>query len=679
MNVAAAVAAALSVLAPAVAAPAFAPPHATSMSRPASSEVTSYEPPAIAVIAIPDLRWTDLAAMPRLRAFAQSSAVGNMSVKTPGSRAGCADGLLTFGAGNRVSAGVNGCTVTPAAFMAARHAAQTGSFGANVGAFGEALHTAQLGVQALDPFAFPMLARPEDAQTSVPGEQSDAHLPVVSAAVDVDLYGVRPDRRAAAALQLDRKITGQLAEAPGASYLVIAGISDGATGPSHLHPLLISHPGWGNVELARPGSRPPYVELIDLAPTILHWLGRAAPDSMAGRVLRVTVTPARDAAAYDDQDRHAQAARSASKPLRWTLAIAVLAVVLLLVLTLRHVASNAAGVAATWLSRLVVAVPMGAFLLQLLPWWRWPSAAVVLALTAVAVIGALVMTVVARRGEVGALLVIPAATLVVLLLDQLAHSPLQLSDPLGDNPLIAGRFHGMGNIDFAVFATAALLCAGVVGGQLVAAGSRGEGVLIAGLIGGVALVVDGAPPFGDDAGGAVALLPAIAVMLGLLLGIRMTWRRALTVAVVAIVAISVIGIADHARGTGAQTHLGRFVGQVLHGGAGTVVERRLTAVGRSFGNVVFTLLALAVLAATVMCWDALQERVAPVPGLPAALAGVAVLAVLGTFLNDSGVAVAAFVLILAVAALGGSILGGSIMASTATKPTGSPHGGIIEA
>ena len=676
MRVAAAVAAALSVLALGAAAPALASPQATGISPPASSEMTSYEPPAISVIAIPDLRWTDLAAMPRLRAFAQSSAVGNLSVKTAGSRAGCADGLLTFGAGNRVSAGVNGCTVTPATFVAALHAAKSGSFGATVGAFGEALHSAQLGVHAIDPFAFPMLARPEDAQTSVPAEQSDAHFPVVSAAVDVDLYGVRPSRRAAAATQLDRKIAGQLAEAPGASYLIIAGISDGATGAPHLHPLLISHPGWHNVELARPGSRPPYVELIDLAPTILHWLGRAAPDSMAGRVLRVTATPARDAAAYDDEDVHAQAARTASKPLRWTLAISVLVVVLLLLLAMRRPSSNAAAVTATWLSRLVVAVPVGAFLLQLLPWWRWPGIAVVAAFALLAVIGAVAMTVAARRGEVAALLVAPAVTLVVLLLDQLAHSPLQLSDPLGDNPLIAGRFHGMGNIDFALFATAALLCAGVVGGHLVAAGSRGEGVLIAGLIAGVALVVDGAPPFGDDAGGAVALLPAIAVMLGVLLGVRVTWRRMLAIAVVAVVAISVVGVADHARGAGAQTHLGRFVGQVLHGGADTVVQRRVTAVGRSFGNVPFTLLVLAVIVAAVLCWPGFRQRVAPVPGLLAALAGVAVLAVLGTVLNDSGVAVAAFVLILAVTALGGSILGGSIPAATVTEPAGTS--GIIE-
>src|SRR5206468_1985314 len=100
--------------------------------------------------------------------------------------------------------------------------------------------------------------------------------------------------------------------------------------------------------------------------------------------------------------------------------------------------------------------------------------------------------------------------------DQLAGAPLQISAPLGDNPLIAGRFHGMGNIDFAVFAAAALLCAGVFGGQLVGRGHRAAGIAVAAAIGLVALVVDGAPPLGNDAGGAVTLLPAVVVLVGVL-------------------------------------------------------------------------------------------------------------------------------------------------------------------
>ena len=652
--------AALSVLAPTVATSAAVGSPADAGADASSSP--SYEPPAVVVVAVPDLRWSDLAAMPRLRAFAERATVGNLSVKTPGARAGCADGLLTFGAGNRVSAGVNGCRVSPTAYVAARHGADTGSFGAEVGALGDALFAAHLGTQALNPAAGPMLARSNPPGESLDSSATDAaaHLPVVSAVVDEGLYDARPGQRTAAAQLLDRQITGQLAELPEASYLVIAGISDGPTGSAHLHPLLISHPGWQHVELARPASPAPYVELIDLAPTILHWLGRSPPNEMSGRVLRVTNVAAGDPAAYDDQDRHAQAARSASKPVRWTLAIAALVVVLLVVFALRRrpQARDAAPVnrLAAWLSRLLVVVPVGTFLIQLLPWWRWPGVAVGAVLAGVAAIGAAAVALAARRGDGLAFLLIPMVTFVVLLLDQLSKASLQLSAPLGDNPLIAGRFHGMGNIDFAVFATAALLCAGVVGGHLVAAGSRGEGVLMAALIAGVALVVDGAPPFGDDAGGAAALLPAIAVLLGVLLRIRITWRRLTAVVGVAVVAIFVVGIADHARGAGSQTHLGRFVGQVLHGGAATVVERRAASVGRSFGNVVFTLLVVAVIGAVVTCWREIQQRTAELPGLPAALAGVAVLAVLGSLLNDSGVAVAAFVLILTIAALGGSVL-----------------------
>ena len=41
--------------------------------------------------------------------------------------------------------------------------------------------------------------------------------------------------------------------------------------------LLIRHPGWGHVELARPATSPPYVALIDLAPTLLQLVGRAPP------------------------------------------------------------------------------------------------------------------------------------------------------------------------------------------------------------------------------------------------------------------------------------------------------------------------------------------------------------------------------------------------------------------
>jgi len=611
--------------------------------------------PRVLVIAVPDLRWDDLAVMPRLRSFAASAAVGNLSVKTAAPRADCADGLLTFNAGDRVGSDINGCSVSGRAYAKARQDAAESSFGAQVGAFGHALRASRVITDALDADAVALLADAAGQVDERPDRTgSVADGPRVEAVVDDELYLGRPDQRVVTAGVLDQTIGEQLGEASGQTTVVIAGLSDAPTGHAHLHVLLVRHPGWGHVELARPSTPPPYVQLIDLAPTLLSLLDAPVPDAMAGRTLHPTRTPAHEWATYADQDRHAQAARTASKPLRYTLALATLLVLLLLALAGRGIGRGVTAPAAIWLARLVVAVPVTVVVLQLTTWWRWSALAVAAAVAAGAVLGAVLVTVAARRSPAMAVVAVPAVTLVVLLLDQLAGGPLQLSAPLGDSPLIAGRFHGVGNIDFAVFATAALLCAGVLGGALLARGRRAAGGLVAAGIGVLALIVDGAPPFGDDAGGAVALLPAVAVLLAVLLGVRVTWRRILLVTGVAVLAVFAVGVLDHARGSGAETHLGRFVGQLLHGSGGDDIRRRVTAVGRSFGTAPFTLLVVVAIAAAVAFHDPLRRRLATVPGLPAAAAAFATLAVLGTLLNDSGVVVAAFALVLAVGAVVGA-------------------------
>src|SRR4051812_39602022 len=68
--------------------------------------------PRVFIIGVPDLRWADLAYMPRLRSFAASAAVGNLSVKTAEPRTDCADGLLTFNAGDRVGTDITGCSLS---------------------------------------------------------------------------------------------------------------------------------------------------------------------------------------------------------------------------------------------------------------------------------------------------------------------------------------------------------------------------------------------------------------------------------------------------------------------------------------------------------------------------------------------------------------------------------------
>ena len=77
------------------------------------------------------------------------------------------------------------------------------------------------------------------------------------------------------------------------------------------------------------------------------------------------------------------------------------------------------------------------FLANALPWWRWSSWAYGgLVLGGCILIGAATAGV-ARRHRVAAMMAVPTFSVLVLTADQLAGSPLQLSAPLGDNPLSA--------------------------------------------------------------------------------------------------------------------------------------------------------------------------------------------------------------------------------------------------
>ena len=67
-----------------------------------------------------------------------------------------------------------------------------------------------------------------------------------------------------------------------------------------------------------------------------------------------------------------------------------------------------------------------------------------------------------------------------------------------------------------------------------------------------------------------------------------------------------------------------------------------------------TLLVVATAVVAIACRNALRERVTAVAGLPAALVGVATVALVGTVLNDSGVVVGGFAVIMALTVLAGA-------------------------
>ncbi|MDQ1696935.1 MAG: hypothetical protein QOJ03_2288 [Frankiaceae bacterium] len=605
----------------------------------------------VVIIAVPDLRWIDLETMPALSAFARTASVAELSVKTAAGTPRCADGSLTFSAGNRANADhtVVGCRITTATLTRLRLGALDSKFAAHVGAFGQALHNAGLTTAAVGESAVPLLA---DASGDVDFSKGSLGAALrradVVATVDDTLYYSPGLARIATTALVDQTIADQLAEVPAGATVMVAGTSDGAATPMHLHALLVRGPGWRHVALRSPSTRAPYVQLRDLAPTLLDVLGLPTPSTMVGRPAYDSGSSAASAVSYADDDDHAVTARDVGKRLRNLLAELGIAVVVLFVAGGWR---SDARTAATWLARFGVGIPVFSFLAQLLPWWQWGT----WAYTGIVAAGSAALGTavgwVARRDRVAGLLFGPAVTAAVLVVDQLVGAPLQLSAPLGDNPIVAGRFHGMGNTDFALLCTAAVLIAAVVAGRLASESRRGLGLVVAAGLCLLAMVVDAAPSLGDDFGGLLAMAPVTALLLALLAGVRLSWRRLLLIAVAAALLGCGVALLDYARPVAHQTHVGRFVGQVLHGGAARVVRRKLDASLGSFGNIAITGFVVVTAVAAMGGRRRLVPLLRTVPGLPAAAVAVAVLAVLGTFLNDSGVVVAATTLLLAVFAV----------------------------
>ena len=128
-----------------------------------------------------------------------------------------------------------------------------------------------------------------------------------------------------------------------------------------------------------------------------------------------------------------------------------------------------------------------------------------------------------------------------------------------------------------------------------------------------------------------------------------SWAVALAVAV---------GLLDYSRPEDNQTHAGRFVGDVLHGRAWTTVHRKADAVLGSLATPAVTAArrgrrrpGSALLARHFGCRCTRASELGP------PTAAVAVLAVLGSLLNDSGVFVAAAALLAFVPAAVAATLG----------------------
>ena len=617
---------------------------AASSAGPASSGNSAAPVGTVVVVAVPGLRWSDVdpSTTPALARLTSVGAIGALSVKAGPDVSCAADGLLTLLAGGRATAYGAPCGSSPPDPVAVARRNLASREQADVRVLVRAVTAGGGCLTATGPLSGLVGSGPSGSGPSGSGPNGSgpngsgpsgagtgSRPCVLTVRTTGPVGGTGADRRGAAHA-VDVVVAEADAARPTGSTMLVLGTSE-APGDrvAHLHVALAVGPGLDHGTLTSASTRRlGYVQLIDVTPTVLATLGLPVPRDLPGQPFTVHGSALSTATLVDLDDR-AVAQKRVTVPF-----FVVTIAGSLLLLCRRRWRPRAALVAA--------GLPAGSFLAGVAPWWS--SGVPLLALLVTSTLLALLLALVGERfpGRFGPAGAVCAATVLVLAGDLVTGAHLQITSPAGYSPLVAGRFAGIGNVAFGVYAAAGLLATAWL--------ARGRLVVVAG--GGLVLVaVDGAPPWGSDVGGVLALLPAL-VLLGLLVsGRRVSVVRLGLAGVAGAVVVTVLALADHARGPAAQTHLGRFVTQVQDGTAGTVLRRKADAVfGLLFHSPVTAVLPVVVVAASYLLVrppPPLAASFARVPELRHGLVALGLACALGFALNDSGAAVPALALLVA--------------------------------
>jgi hypothetical protein len=391
-------------------------------------------------------------------------------------------------------------------------------------------------------------------------------------------------------------------------------------------------------------QRAGFLTLVDVAPTLLERLGIDRPTSMEGRP--AVVAPSDDglSARVDHLVTLNDASRFRERLLTPTTTVVVLLLAVCVALGLMaHTSgwSARARRAIAFLALWDLAILPASYLARAFPleeegarfYWM-----VVVAVSLVVATGAMLVGARTHRPRL-ALVIVLAVVGGVIVGDVVTGSRLSLSAAFGYSPTGNSRLYGVSNYSYGQLAIPALLGAAWL--AAVRPGRVGRLLAVGLLL--ATLAVLGAPTWGADVGGVLALTPAVLVF-GLVLWKRRIRLRTLVLAGVAtFVAIMGFGLLDLARPPGERAHLGRLFERVGEDGFGpllSLVERKLAA----NLQVSTESLWVAAIPITLLLWAYLvryptqpyQRLKAEVETLPAALAAILVASVLGSALNDSG-------------------------------------------
>lgn len=471
---------------------------------------------------------------------------------------------------------------------------------------------------------------------------------------------------------IDYRVGLVLDSVPGDADVIVVSLADDGRTP-HLQLLGARGPGFPTGYLRTDSTRQTaLVQLTDVTPTVLHELGVAAPVGLVGSPF--TVLSAADGAAPDsaaerlehvlDLDHAAQAVHGLTPPFFTGLVVAQILLYGVAALVLRRRWTTGgrrsrvlAGV--RHLALVFAAVPVSTYLANTVPWWRTQHDLLTIVLVVVGYVAAVSLVAQLgpwRRWPLGPFGAVAGLTAAILAGDIVTGSRLQTSSLMGLQPVVAGRFYGFSNVAFALFATGAMLLAIAVSDRLVHAGRRRAGAAAVAGIGVVAVVLDVSPLWGSDFGGPIGMVPGFAVLTLLVLGVRLSWRKVLVIALGTVVFLAVVSVADWLRPAEKQTHLGRFVQTVIDGGAWDVIGRKASQnLSILFGSelslmVPFGALFIALVLMRPSSWGAkaLARAYDRSPTLRNGLICLLLMLGIGFAVNDSGTVIPAIGAMLAI-------------------------------
>ena len=477
----------------------------------------------------------------------------------------------------------------------------------------------------------------------------------------VDLGAIGSAERSSVLASMDAELARIQADLPAGSTLLVT--APGATTkPAHLQLALVSGPGYRAGLLNAASTRQPgLVVLTDLTPTVLGWLGGAGPGAVGAQITRGDRgSLSSTVQSLAGRDVAEQVWTSTHDEFFWAYALADAAVLAAIGLACWGAAEEKRRRRARWwrvAGVFAVSVPAGTFLANLVPWST--SAHPAAWLYAVSVALAVVIALAAllgpwRRDPLAPFGVVCLFTLVVLAIDVMTGSRLQLETPFGLSVLEAGRFYGIGNEALGIYGISGLLGAAWLG--LVAlrrsTSSRRPAVLMVVVVATFAVFASGWPGFGGKVGGTIAMVPCFALLAMAVAGIRLNWRRVLLVAVSGLALFALFALINYFVPVTGKSDIGSFAGNSLHGHSGGLLLRKINSnIGSLSVNAFSPLIPIVVVWTGLMLWrpswfglKTEPRAYAAEPLMRPVLGVLWLLPVLGWFADDSGVIVPAAVL-----------------------------------